>query len=220
MENNAELTKRGFLSLPPEVRNMVYSELFNKDIRLVCTVTREGDPAVAFQNTARPLLGTCKTIHTEARRLLEENTTLYIDEGLIRAASFNPLPHSKSVGVESFTRKMRIIGALSFCGFSKINLSAYQQLRCLEFRLATFACCVRKRLGIRPAAAGQTTADILQRGWLDDASRGWGLSRRIEQIEVTVDSDDEQLYHFRITIRPARSASRRVGRVNVSYQED
>lgn len=199
---------------------MIYRELFHEDVKLVATLSEVGKHSVAFIDTGRSLLSTCKTVNNEARRLLEENTTLHIKQYLIRGSYGNSIPLGTSTAIESFTRKMKLDGAMSFCGFPQLNLSAYQQLRRLEFTMVSHACCVSKHLKVYPSAAGQATADILQRHWLDKAARGWGVVRRIEGVKVTVDPDSSFSYNFCITMRPARSASRHVGRINVSYAED
>lgn len=212
----------GFLSLPPEVRNMIYIKVFGNSILEVMIPHQPGPqrPQVQFVRTNRNLLISCKTINEEARPILEAETVLRIPHHLIRIGSLagtHGLPDMTHTALESFTRKIVLTANVFACQVGKLDLSAFRQLRCLEFELDAMPCCVRKIF--KGASHGQPAADILQRHWLDNQARGWGLLRRIQQIEVTENEDAVGCYQFRITLNTPRSASMGRGGIMVSYSE-
>lgn len=212
-------SRLGFLSLPAEVRNMVYELVFDSPLLKMYRSILTRTPMVQFTGTNRNLLRTCKTINSEARPLLEERTTLRIPRHLIRTRHTSvtgyALPATTHAAVESFARNLVLDGGSWICNLGELDLSAFQKLRRLEFKLLVYPCCIRKIFGHAPA--GQSAASVLQTHWLDDPRRGWGLLRRIEQIEVEEDPAEPSVYNFRISLTPSRSGSRQPGQLLISY---
>lgn len=214
----------GFLSLPPEIRAMVYEHVFEAPVlKMYRTIT--GTPVLKFYGTSRDFLLTCRTVNREARSLLEERTKVQIPRHLIRtrhtSLTGHALPASRHVAVESFTRNLVIEDVEYMCDLREIDLSAFQKLRQLEFKIVANGCCIRRAFVLsQQERASQTPASMLQSHWLDDPRRGYGLLRRIEQVEVKPDPHSFSEYNFRITVNPSRTGGRRSRQLLINYSDN
>ena len=212
--------KLGFLSLPPEVRLMIYDHVFAEP-----TLQVDSDQVFNTQQTAviegasRNLLQTCKTIRSEATPYLEERTPVYLDQTLLERADFMP---GTLEAIEAFTRKLNFIDEMWMCKARcyRLDISRFQQLRCLKFRIEAPSCCRQKIFGF--SSNGEDPATFVQKHWLDDQTRAFGLFRRIKSIEVEPSAGQPRNGYYDVTfnLNQSKSGLRNAGRLLVNYARE
>lgn len=206
--------KKGFLDLPAEVREMVYSLVFGNSTLTIEYDVSAANHTVQFSYTNRNLLRACRQIRAEATPIFEDRTRVHVGRGVI--SDFSPLDRQVLIPLQSFARNMIFTHHPILCQFRNIRLAGFQQLKRLEFGIVASRCCMGRAFGYDDKGLGRV--ERLKQLWTADTNRCFGLFRRINDVEVT--ETPSGLCKIVFNLNVSRTGRRRTGRMLISYTED